>query len=40
MTLVRILIPFLIVAFLIFLVWFAIGIGNQLGNGLTEWTVR
>lgn len=40
MTAVRLLIPFLIVAFLILVVWLAVGIGNQLGGGLTEWSVR
>lgn len=37
---VRALLPWLVVAAVILLVWLAIGIGNQVGHGLTEWTVR
>jgi hypothetical protein len=37
---VRALLPWLVVVAVILLVWLAIGIGNQVGHGLTEWTVR
>jgi len=38
--LIRFLLPWLIVAAVIVVVWLAIGVGNQVGHGLTEWTVR
>jgi len=37
--LLRSLLPWLVVAAVILLVWLAIGLGNQLGHGITEWNL-
>lgn len=38
--LLRYLIPLLVVLLLIGGIWLAVGIGNNIGQTLTEWTVR